>query len=253
MGTSSGAGTDPTILITLIVIGILVLIAIGVTVSVKHRAERQSGSLEKIEEKLNALESGGAVVRGAEAEGAKAAADEISETDIPAEAEAPETAEETAAEEETEPEEAATSEEAEPAEETAGEEPEPAEDAAAEEGAEAAEEADEEAPAEESAEGEDKDEGLFDEKLFAVDEILPIGDLEVSEKAAEAEAAEQAAADADAGVQTADIDLKGIESAETAEAEGMADERSSSFIRNFDTGQSGHKYSKEELEAQIRI
>ena len=90
-----GTGTDPAILITLIVIAVLVLVAIIVF---KSKAEKQTGSLKNIEEKLDAMEQGEA----AETKQPEEAAQTVAETgtvepETAAESSEPEAAEDTIA------------------------------------------------------------------------------------------------------------------------------------------------------------
>ena len=146
-----GTGTDPAILITLIVIAVLVLIAIIVF---KSKAEKQTGSLKNIEEKLDAMEQGEA-----------------------AETKQPEEAAQTVAETGT---------------------------------------------------------------------VEP----ETTEESSESEVVEVAAADVETAAEEPAAETVEAEAAEKAVT---PEEHDDSLIKNYNTGRSGHSYSKEELEAQIRI
>ncbi|MBQ2677870.1 MAG: hypothetical protein IJF96_03055 [Firmicutes bacterium] len=240
-----GTGTDPAILITLIVIAVLVLVAIIVF---KSKAEKQTGSLKNIEEKLDAMEQGEAT----ETKQPEGAAQTVAETgtvepETAAETSEPEAAEDTVAEAAdtgTAEVEAAETEtvEAEAAE------PEVADVETAEPETEGAETTEAESAEPESL----GDDDIFNTDNLTISEIGPLDDtdLEAEETTAQGIAAESAETVEEIVAEEPAAETVETEAAEMAVTpEGQDD----SLIKNYNTGRSGHSYSKEELEAQIRI
>ena len=170
---------------------------------------------------------------GADAAEATEGTETMEVEEVPVEEAAEEAPAEEAAEEETAAEEPETAEETETVEPEAAEEPE-------------AEEA--EAAAEEQAEdaGGMKTEIDFSEELSEFENLFKKEGFDFSDIAPLEEA--------DAAAGKAPVEETAAETAtEEAPQPGAPAEDVKSFIKNYNTGRSGHEYSKEELEDQIRI